>query len=295
MLLPAGSGTLAQGRTLNTHLLWLLTVMAICMRLSMAQAEPVAPSSLPNKNLTQSLAQLLVIPPEQVVEVRGFDLRSVPGISGVVLGRYREKGRAWTHPVLGVFHVCPAGTCISVLRLGQAAERLAPLALVDLDRPAAPVTPLSPVYFRASVPEPTEQVRWPVLLIASEVQDSEPSSGPSPPQRRSGAHRVEQQLYLLSLREGNAPQILHQRTLFERWPESEDGRERAPSRVGRRIEGLLLGRHGQDIVMHVTERDIDSSYSHCLRPEPSVQRHRLVGLRFEVVGAPAGQALGGCR
>ncbi len=282
---------------LNTHWHGLLTVLAVCLRLSVAQAEPVSPTSLPDKNLTQSLAQRLAIPPEQVVEVRGIEIRSVPGISGVVIGRYREQRRAWTHPVLGVFHACPAGTCISVLRLGQAAERLAPLALVDLERPAAPVTTLSPAYFRTSVPEPTGPVRWPALLIASEVQDSEPSisPSPSPSHRQSDAHRVEQQLSIVSLREGNAPQILHQRTLFERWPESEDGRARAPSRVGRRIEGLLLGRHGQDIVMHVTERDIDSRYSHCLRPEPSVERHRLVGLRFEVVGVPAGPALGSCR
>jgi len=163
-------------------------------------------------------------------------------------------------------------------------ERWAPLALVDLDQPAAAVGSVDPVFVRKPVREPGPKVSWHVLLLATEVQNDPPAAEKTPGRRPKREERSEQQLFVVSLREGSAPKLLHQRTLLERWPDVAERGGRAPARIGRRIEGLQLGRLGQDIVMNVIERDIDSSSSHCLRPEPVELRYRLVDLRFEALG-----------
>ena len=46
------------------------------------------------------------------------------------------------------------GTCQTLLRLGQAVDRIAPIALVDLDTPVADVPRLQPILPRMAVPQP---------------------------------------------------------------------------------------------------------------------------------------------
>jgi hypothetical protein len=248
-------------------------------------------------NVQQTLARALGIAVTQIVDARSFSLQSSPEASGVVLGRYRESGTAWTFPVVGVHHPCPAGTCLSVLRLGQATNAMAPLALVDLEQPLAPVGSIDPLWMSQKVREPAQKARWPLLIIASEHQLQPPKE--DKPQRTHGREeRIEQTLYFVSLRSGKAPKLLHEHRLLEKSPESDDDASRgSPGRVGQRLEGLRIGRQGPDLIMSVIERDIDSRFSRCLRPEPLERRYRLVEDRFQESPNKAAQKAprGGCR
>lgn len=234
------------------------------------------PSSLPPATLQNSLAAALAIPPSQVVGVQGYALRTPNGIGGVVLGRYRQSATGYTFPVLAVYYDCPGGTCQALLRLGQAVDRIVPIALVDLDAPAAPVSRLQPVWLQRSVPQPATPPRHPVLLLGCEPQTHDPS--------KPGAARTdrpsEQELHIVSLQAADKPTQLQSLTLVERWPEPEDARERPPRRVGHQIESVVLGRQGSERVLIVHERDLDSRYSRGLRPQPTLRSFRLSGGRF---------------
>lgn len=234
------------------------------------------PSTLPAATLQANLAAALAIPKTQIVQVQGYALRTANGVSGVVLGRYRESAAGYTFPVLAVYHDCPGGTCQALLRLGQAVDRVTPISLVDLDANAAPVPHLQPVWLQHSVPQPATPPRFPVLLLGSEPQTQDPSK---PGSARAG-RASEQALHIISLQAAAQPTLLQSLTLAEHWPESEDARERPPRRVGHQIEGVVLGRQGNDHVLIVHERDLDSRYSRGLRPQPTQRTFRLVGGRF---------------
>lgn len=270
--------------------------VALGLLLAMASsAHALPPGQLPEASLKQDLAQVLGVPVSSVVAAKGYDLSRAGAVIGVVLGRYREGAQGWTFPALATYYPCAAGTCLSLLRLGQSVSRLAPLALIDLARPAVPVRTLSPLWNTPRIPEPEGPVGWPVLLVAGEVQRSERPPGPQGPSDRSEGERTEQSLVLISLRTPEAPATLHTHTLLEREPDSERA-ELAPRRIGRRVEGLSLGRQGEETVMQVIERDLDSRYSHCLRPEPVARRYRLLDGRFQESADPAARRdTHGCR
>lgn len=105
--------------------------------------------------------------------------------------------------------------------------------------------------------------------------------------------KMEQIRTLVDLRKPKQPVVIHKQTLYERWPEPSDRSRRPPGRVGRRMEGLLLGRERKEIVMTLTDRDIDSHYSQSLRPEPVSTRYHWVGDRFQPLRLPD-PGLGGC-
>lgn len=248
----------------------------------------------PDSNLKQTLAQALGIAPAQIVEARSFELQSTGESSGFILGRYRESGTRWTFPVLGVLHPCAGGTCLSVLRLGQAAHALAPVALVDLDQPIAPIGSVTPLWLSQKVREPSQKARWPILIIASDDQLEQPADD-RPTRRHNASERIEQNLYFVSLRSGSAPKLLFQHQLLEKSPEPETPpSHRLPSRVGQQLEGVKLGRQGQDLLLQIIERDIDSRFSHCLRPEPITRRYRLVEDRFQEEKRGTPRLPGGC-
>jgi hypothetical protein len=260
--------------------------LAVMLGVPPAVVAATDPAALSTASLGTSLAALLGIPQSQIVEAKGYGLRTANGVSGVALGRYHESAGGYTFPALSVYHDCPRGTCVALLRLGQAATRLVPLALVDLDAPAAPVSNLQPVWLRPQVPQPASPPRWPVLLVASEPQQHDPSK-PGP----SAAGRSEQELYIISLKPSSQPKLLHHLTLSERWPEPEDAHVRPPRRVGHRVEGVVLGRRGDETVLIVSERDLDSRYSRGLRPQPKERHFQLVGDRFTEktpLGSPFG-------
>lgn len=234
------------------------------------------PSSLSTASLQTNLAAALAIPKDQIVQVQGYGLRTANGVSGIVLGRYRESAGGYTFPVLAVYHDCPGGTCQALLRLGQAVDRITPLALVDLDGNAASVPNLQPVWLLRAVPQPASPPRFPVLLLGSEPQTQDPSKPAAAPARRPS----EQELHIISLQAAGRPGLLQSLTLVERWPEPEEARERPPRRIGHRIEGVVLGRQGNERVLIVTERDLDSRYSRGLRPQPTTRTYRLAGGRF---------------
>lgn len=252
--------------------LWLLLCFAVAWPThSLAAADP---STIPTASLRDSLAKALGISGTQVVEAQGYGLRTANGIGGVVLGRYHESSGRYTFPVLAVYHDCPGGTCQTLLRLGQAVDRIAPIALVDLDTPVADVPRLQPILPRMAVPQPEKPPRYPVLLIGGEPQQREPSSPAAQPRHS------EQHLIIVSLQSATAPTQLHSLTLSERWAEPADAQIRPPRRVGHQIEGILLGRSGAEQVLIIRERDIDSRYSRGLRPAPRERRFRLVAGRF---------------
>lgn len=252
-----------------------LLTLAVALGGPPAGVAATDPTALPRASLGTSLAALLGISPAQIVEAKGYGLRTANGVSGVVLGRYHESGKGYTFPALSVYHDCPGGTCVALLRLGQAATRLVPLSLVDLDAPAAPVPNLQPVWLRPQVPQPASPPRFPVLLVASEPQSHDPSQ-PAP----AAGGRSEQELYIISLHPASQPKLLHHLTLSVRWPEPEDAHVRPPHRVGHRVEGVVLGRRGDETVLIVSERDLDSRYSRGLRPQPKDRHFQLVGGRF---------------
>lgn len=254
--------------------LWLVLCLALAWPThSLAATDP---STIPTGSLRDSLARALGISDAGVVEAQGYGLRTANGIGGVVLGRYHESSGRYTFPVLAVYHDCPGGTCQTLLRLGQAVDRIAPIALVDLDAPVADVPRLQPILPRMTVPQPGKPPRYPVLLIGGEPQQREPSS-PAAQSRHS-----EQQLIIVSLHSATAPTQLHSLTLHERWAEPADARDRPPRRVGHQIEGISLGRSGAEQVLIIRERDIDSRYSRGLRPALTERRFRLVAGRFVV-------------
>ena len=246
---------------------------------SPASAEGVGPAQLPEAARKGDLAKVLGVQPAGVSEARGYDLQAAGMVSGFTLGRYVQGGRAWTFPVLGVYAACATGTCISALRLGAASRRLAPLCLIDLEQPVAPVPRLDAAWLLAAVPQPSSPARWPVLLLVSERQLDEPATGELRRAGRSAEARTEQTLYVVSLQIAGAPKLLYSGTLVERGPEPERNGH-APRSVGSQIEELRLGRQGQELVMVISQRDIDSRYSRGLRPEPIEHHYRLVGERF---------------
>ena len=250
--------------------------------LSFAQARPaIAASSMqiPESTLKQTLARLLGVTEAQILSAKGITLEQPGDVHSIVFGRYyeRENRTSWTFPVLGVMHPCADQLCMSILRLGQAANRLVPIAIVDLEQPLATVGSLAPSWVVPQLREPAQKPRHPVLLLVSDYQ-LQPKGEPARP-ASDGEQQTEHALYLISLRNPKEPKLLHTLTLLERYPEPERS-SAPPSNVGRRIEGLRLGRLGSDIVMQVIERAIDSQYSHCLRPEPSERQFRLVEDRF---------------
>ena len=115
---------------------------------------------------------------------------------------------------------------------------------------------------------------------------------------RNAERHIEQALYLVSLRKPSAPTLLYTHTLFERAPEP-DTRPAGPSamRVGIRIEGMGIGRQGQDLLLHIIERDIDSRFSECLRPEPTERHYRLIEDHFTELSnsGPARPSRGSCQ
>lgn len=247
----------------------------------------------PDVNLKQTLIQVLNIAPAQLVEARGFELQATSDVSGIVLGRYREPGTKWTFPVLGVLHACAQGTCLSILRLGQAAHALTPIALVDLEQPVASIGSVDPRWLIQKVREPTEKTRWPILILASDHQLQQPTDD-KPTRTRGANEQIEQTLYFVSLRSGSAPKLLYQHQLLEKSPEPETRPAHRPPRVGRQIEGVKLGRQGQEFLLQIIERDIDSRFSECLRPEPITRRYRLVEDHFQEVKSATPRLPGDC-
>lgn len=242
--------------------------------------EGFGPAQLSEAARKGDLAKVLGVQPAGITEARGYNLQAAGTASGFVLGRYVQGARTWTFPVLGVYAACQTGTCISALRLGAAARRLAPLCLIDLEQPVAPVPRLEPAWLLAAVPQPRSPARWPVLLLVSERQPDEPAAGELRGGGSSAEAGAEQILYVVSLQVAGAPKLLYSGTLVERGPEPERN-ARAPRRIGTQIEELRLGRQGEELVMIISQRDIDSRYSRALRPELIEHHYRLVGERFQ--------------
>jgi len=260
--------------SLSSRLLRLWLVLCFALAWPTRGLAATDPSTIPTGSLRDSLARALGVSGAQVVEAVGYGLRTASGIGGVVLGRYHESSSGYTFPVLAVYHDCPGGTCQALLRLGQAVDRIAPIALVDLDAPVAAVPRLQPILPRMAVPQPEKPPRYPVLLIAGEPQQREPNS-PAAQSRHS-----EQQMLIVSLQLATAPTQLHSLTLRERWAEPDDARDHPPRRVGHQIEGISLGRSGAEQVLILRERDIDSHFSRGLRPALTERRFHLVAGRF---------------
>lgn len=259
--------------------LWLLGVVGAALP-SPASADGFGPAQLSEAARKSDLAKVLGVQPAGVSEARGYNLHAAGAASGFTLGRYVQGSRAWTFPVLGVYAACETGTCISALRLGAASRRLAPLALIDLEQPAAPVPRLEASWLLAEVPQPSSPARWPVLLLVGESQPDEPAARDGKKGGASAEARTEETLYVVSLRTAGAPKLLYSGTLVERGPEPARD-SRAPRRLGSRIEGLRLGRQGQELVMVISTRDISSRYSRALQPEPIEHHYQLVGERFQ--------------
>lgn len=259
----------------------ILTLVSSLLAFSASAA--VAPITLPPETLRQNLATALSVPVTQIVEAKAYRLAAQGAVSGVVLARYREANQAWTFPVLSVYYACEAGTCQSILRLGQAVERMATLALVDLEAPLRALPAVDPIWIDGAPRFQAPSARWPVLLLVSDVQRQEPVRPvpASPPV--SSDRRVEHVLHVVSLQTPSAPVELHHQVLLERWPEEPENRIRPPRRIGRRTESIAIGRQGSDHLLVIRERDIDSQYSRGLRPQPETQTLRLSNQRFEIV------------
>lgn len=263
-------------------------MVLLLMLFSSSLRAAVSPASLPTPTLRQNLASALSVPVTQIVEVKAVSLGDAGPVSGLVLGRYRTGTQAWSFPVLAVYYACETGTCQSILRLGQASERLAALAVVDLDAPLARLGSLQPSWIVAAPRQLATAARWPVLLLASEAQSRQPTEAGPGARAMVAAGPSEVELSVISLKSPASPTLLHRRSLSERWPEPSDprGMARPPRRIGRQIESLSLGRKGDERLLVVVEHDIDSQFSRGLRPQPETQTLRLVGERFEAVSSP---------
>lgn len=264
-------------------------LVSLCFSPSLWAAVP--PTSLSPDALRQNLANALAVPLTQIVEAKAYRIDGKGAVTGFVLGRYRQATQAFTFPVLSVYYACDAGTCQASLRLGQAAERLAPLVLVDLDAPLRSVGRLEPVWFDGGAWQAASAPRVPVLLVASDVQGKEPSASGRGVSDLSEGTRSEHLLHVISLATPNAPTLLYRGTLYERWPDRAEDRARPPRRVGRRIESLSIGKSGSEHLLVISERDQDSRFSRGLRPSPESQTLRLQDGRFQPVAPASGPAL----
>lgn len=284
------------------------SVLALSLTAAGSRAEPPpqlwpllahAPLSQHRRNLATALGR----EEADIVDAKGYDLPRQGTLHGVVLGRVRDGAAGYTFPVAVSYFSCPQGQCMAAVRLGQAVTHIAALALVDLEQPATThVGRVEPAWLSSQIEVPASHCKWPVLLVAGQVQQAPDASDSAQPsrgrrglsERADGGERQEQWLTLISLRHPAKPAVLHTQSLLQRWSDSAEHGHAPPRRVGRRVEAIQIGRERDEYRLIVQERDIDSRFSRCLRPEPETIRYRLVGERFQRVSPDEGH-LGGCR
>lgn len=232
-------------------------------------------------------ARLLGIPATQVLDTSSYPIVGLPTVESAVLVRYIDKNPAWAFPALVMYYPCHNNQrCISLLRLGEAADRLGTLGLIDAQAPVQAVPQLVPHFFPTPLHLATSRPQGPLLLIVAEHQEKSGANA------RPGALR--QVLHLVSIQHPEAPSSLGRLSLKELWGESADRRDPPPRSVGHSLVSLSIGRDGPDVVLLASERELSSRFSKCLPPKPRRIRMRLVQHHF--VALPGTEDdLSGCR
>ncbi len=221
-----------------------------------------------------ALAAAFSVPETQVLEARRFASAEPLHFPSFVVGRYREVPSAqWSHPGIGRYHACPAGTCVSPLRLGPAAKRITTCALVDLDAPRSEVS-LSSV---PAAPAAPATATWPavVLLIEREAGDRERTD-----------------LVIISLRK-DQPEVVLSHPAEQRAPDATRKEMQGPSPrpstapLGHWRESLRFEHRDGLWSLFVTERAVASRWSPCPAPKAYEVGFRLGTTRqFEQVSRP---------
>lgn len=268
-------------RPLNRLLASSVLLLSLALGAQLASASPL--SSWSKKRLAQGFALGRHTSADRVLDVRGYDLKSVRDVAGFILGRHRSGHGKWTTAGVVFYVRCGQRFCLPSLSLG-AADTLRGRQLVDL---AAKETRI-PHHVGYRVLEPTRRARRPLLLIQTE--------------RRDGSH-LTRAVVMISLEDSKHPKkLLGLTTSSERLGESRPtrgrgrgiGRGRLPRFKGRSVTSMrFLQQPGKPITLEVMERRISTRFNRCREPEPRPTRYLLKGERFVMQFEKGG--LPGCR
>lgn len=235
-----------------------LARLAITLALTLPAAPALAwsPSPRSAETVRADFARAFGVPSENVVEAHYYELLGMPKQPGFILGRFREKADAkWVFPGVAVYFAKGKEFYLAQAWLGSAATKLHAVALVDLD---AKETAVQIGRWRSTDKPAKAKRRWPALVVAAERQAED-------------ATHVD--LLVVSLRPKDAPEVLFERPLEQRWADvtEEEMRANPPPGgmlIGQRLEGMRLEHDNKVHRIVLTERGIDSRWNGCLAPEP---------------------------
>ena len=253
--------------------------VAVAAVLWSATAWAIHPASLPAHTLRTHLAQALGVPVDRVSDVRAYDVARGT-IGGFVLGRHRDPGSAWAFPAVALYAPCRRGFCVWTARLGAAARRLAPVAVVDLDAPRTELGGLHERWRARDVPVPTGRLRRPALVLVVE------RDGPR------GDTTVD--LVVVAIGTPKKPRVLGAIPLVRRSPEPRSGPPMPSTAiVGYRVDRVAFTHaQGQRAVVAATTPLLPHT-SGCPAPRPRDRTYPLTGDRYREPAEPLRRS-GGC-
>lgn len=237
-------------------LLLILVVVFLCPAPSASAApDPVA---------REAMALALHVETSRVVDAVAYPVEAVSATNRVVLGLYQGNGR-WRFPALVLYHPCPAGSCLSVARLGAAVKRLEPVALIDLDADRNVLEAPQQAFDqpgggirRTSLKQPEKRARRPALAVVLD--------------RDEGEDRTRVDLVLVALEGPGTFPVVAEIPVLRRSIEPRDGRPMPSTlRLGFAADRVVFERQGPVRRALVTSRAFLPRGSGC--PAPRSEDH----------------------
>ena len=236
----------------------MIFALAFLPLLAMASDVSLWPKSTLNAQIERTMGE-----PGQVLEARGYTLKSAGAVHGVVLGRYQIGNFSYAR-VMPVFEqngqeLVGGGTSLG----GSHRTRL--LGVMDLDVNAALIVDFT--WTSSTIQEPSGTAKKPILVVLTERQDDD------------GGSQVDALLF--DIREPEKMMLIGRVRVAEQYPVRNPDLQRPAQRI-LATEGLSMAiKHGEKgTVLELVEQDVSTPDNRCKNPGPRTRRFVLEERRF---------------